>query len=109
MAKARHDRAAQFAPFAALSGFEEEIRRRTVTIAPRRELLTDEAERINAVLTDLSLGDTVRVTYYRGGAYITALGVLTRLDRTYGTLTVVKNEIPISDVFDIEKMQYTRR
>ena len=105
MPKPRHERAAQFAPFAALTDFEEVIRQRTVISAPRRELLPDETERINSALLSLSVGDTVRVTYYRDGAYVTATGILTDLDTIFGTLTVVKTRILLSDVFDVSLKQ----
>lgn len=102
MAKPRHERAVQFAPFSALTGFEEVIRSRAVRKAPRRELLPDEAERINRALTSISVGDTVRATYYRDGAYVTAVGILTDLDPIFATVTVVKSTIALSDLFAIE-------
>ena len=105
MAKPIHDRAAQFAPYAALVGFEQVIRARTVTVAPRRELLADELERIDSVLATLAFGDTVRVVYYRDGAYITAVGILTDIDSVTHTLTVVKNRISLSDLYDVERIE----
>lgn len=101
--KPRHDRAAQFAPFAALRGFEEEIARMTELKCPRRELSDGEIERISEILTSLSLGDTVRVTYYKTDRYITGEGILTDLDPIGKHLTVVKTRIPFSDLFDLSK------
>jgi len=101
--KPRHDRAAQFAPFAALRGFEEELARMTELKSPRRELSDGEIERIGKILTSLSLGDTVRVTYYDFDRYITSEGILTDLDPIERTLTVVKRRIPFSDLFEICK------
>ena len=103
MQRTRHDRAAQFAPFAALTGFEEVIRGRTVLRAPRRELLSDEIEEINRALASVTVGDTVRVTYFRDGAYVTAVGIVTDIDVIYSFITVVKNRIAFSDLYGIEK------
>lgn len=97
----RRERAVQFAPFAALSGFEDVIRKRSVITAERRDLLPDEKERINDVLCSLKFGDTVRVTYYRDGAYVTVVGILTDIDHVFHRITVVKTTIPLSDIFDV--------
>ncbi len=99
--RSRGERAVQFAPFAALSGFEEVIRKRTVVIAQKRELLPDEKERINRILCSLEIGDTIRVTYYRDRAYITATGILTDLDPICQSITVVKTIILLADLFDV--------
>ena len=47
---ARQNRAKQYAPFAALTGFEREIKAREVLYEPRRALSAEEVGRLNAVL-----------------------------------------------------------
>lgn len=102
--KPEHNRAAQFAPFAALSGFEEVVRRRREIPARRRTLAADEIFRLNEVLSSLALGDTVGVTYYKRDRYLNEVGILTDLDPTEKTLTLVKTVIPFSDLYDVRKI-----
>ena len=76
-----HDRAAQFAPFAALTGYEAAVGETARLTAERRELDPQEAEELNRRLTDFAarLKDRPEVTieYFvlderkAGGAYVT--------------------------------------
>ena len=80
------DRAAQFAPFAALTGYEAAVGETARQTAERRELDAQEAEELNRRLTDLAarLKDRPEVTieYFvpderkSGGAYVTVTGVV---------------------------------
>ncbi|MBO7088645.1 MAG: hypothetical protein J6W70_01965 [Lentisphaeria bacterium] len=80
------DRAAQFAPFAALTGYEAAVGETARLTAERRELDAQEAEELNRRLTDLAarLKDRPEVTieYFvpderkSGGAYVTVTGVV---------------------------------
>ena len=49
-----HDRAAQFAPFAALTGYEAAVRETARLTAEKRELDAQEAEELNRRLTELA-------------------------------------------------------
>ena len=79
-----HDRAAQFAPFAALTGYESAVGETARLTAERRELDAQETEELNRRLTDLAarLKDRPKVTieYFvpderkSGGAYVTVTG-----------------------------------
>ena len=78
------DRAAQFAPFAALTGYEAAVGETARQTAERRELDAQEAAELNRRLTDLAarLKDRPKVTieYFvpderkAGGAYVTVTG-----------------------------------
>ena len=79
-----HDRAAQFAPFAALTGYEAAAGETARLTAERRELDPQEAEELNrqlaAVIEHLSEHPEVTVEYFvpderkAGGAYVTVTG-----------------------------------
>ena len=79
-----HDRAAQFAPFAALTGYEASVGETARLTSERRELDPQEAEELNRRLTDLAarLPDHPEMTveYFvpddrkAGGAYVTVTG-----------------------------------
>lgn len=85
-----HDRAAQFAPFAALTGHEEAIEE-TARLTDAKIILDESAvEKINEKLYEISQHLTekwnVSITYFRpdmlkkGGAYLTDVGTIKKID-----------------------------
>lgn len=85
-----HDRAAQFAPFAALTGHEEAIEE-TARLTDEKITLDESAiENINEKLYDISqhLSEkwNVSITYFKpdalkkGGAYLTDVGIVKKID-----------------------------
>ena len=100
-----HDRAAQFAPFAALNGYEDAIEE--TGRLTEEEMILDETAvaQINEQLQYLSahVGEhiTVSVTYFRpderksGGTYLTDIGVVKRVDETNHFL-IMDNGVAIS-------------
>ena len=86
----RADRAAQFSPFAALTGYEAAVKETARLSQGKIELSDEEKESIDRVLQALyaNLQDQppVIVTYFlpdqkkAGGAYVTVTGALKRID-----------------------------
>ena len=85
-----HDRAAQFAPFAALTGHEEVIEE-TARLTDAKIILDESAvEKINEKLYEISQNlpekRNVSITYFRpdalkqGGAYLTDVGTVKKID-----------------------------
>ena len=85
-----HARAAQFAPFAALTGHEEAVEE-TARLTDDKIILDETAiEKINQKLYDisqcLSEKKNVSITYFRpdmlkkGGAYLTDVGIVKKID-----------------------------
>lgn len=80
----RQNRAAQFAPFAALTGYDAVIREAARHTEPRRELDPQRQQELDARLRQLlalgSRGPALAITYFQpdetksGGAYRTAMG-----------------------------------
>lgn len=109
----REDRAAQFAPFAALTGHEDAIREEA-RLTDAEICLTDErVARLNAQMAYLAdhLDDrpTVVVTYFcpdwhkSGGAYRTVNGVVHAVDGIEETLTLSGGlTIPMAAIRSIE-------
>ena len=85
-----HDRAAQFSPFAALTGYEESIEEMRRIVDTPVELETDEIavvdEKIRLLMQRLEERPVVTVTYFQpdprkpGGAYVTVTGVVKRVE-----------------------------
>ena len=92
------ERAAQFAPFAALTGYEAAVGETARLTAERRELDPQEAEELNRRLTDLAARlperPEVTVEYFvpddrkAGGAYVTMTGVVRHISVPEKTLVM---------------------
>lgn len=108
------DRAAQFSPFAALTGYDDAVREAARLTDRRLEL--DEYEqqalndRLQQILSRLPEQPVVRITYFRpdsckeGGAYVTVNGVIKRLDTVEREIRLVDDtRIPIEDIWDIDE------
>ena len=109
-----HDRAAQFAPFAALTGYEASIREQSRLTAQRIALDEYEIECLDRKLQLLAAhpGETkVAITYFipderkSGGAYVTRVGRVKELD-AYRRAVVLcdKTSIPIGEIVSIEEV-----
>ena len=106
------DRAAQFAPFAALTGYEAAVGETARQTTERRELDAQEAAALNRRLTDLAarLKDRPEVTieYFvpderkAGGAYVTVTGRVRNIS-VPERLLVMEDEtvIPLEDVVSV--------
>lgn len=91
-------RAAQFAPFAALTGYEDKVRERARIVDSRIELTDDKLALIDLNLKKVlsSRDRRVEICYFvedalkEGGAYITVEGAIRRVDQ-------IKREILLED------------
>ena len=103
------DRAAQFSPFAALTGYEDAITE-TGRLTDRKKELTDERKQeISAQLRKLKPGDEVTVTCWEpdakkeGGAYRTRTGRVKKADPLTGLLELKNGAaIPFEDILELE-------
>ena len=101
----RHpDRAAQFMPFAALTGYYDLVRKQERVTEPRREPSEEEAERISAELARTRKGALVRVTHYERDAYVTTEGIVTCVDPVARELWVVRTRISFDDIWRVEPL-----
>lgn len=96
------DRAGQFMPFAALKGFYDLIREKERVIVPKHEIAEDKAEELSEKMKLVERGMMIKVVYYSDGEYVSAEGVVTKIDLVFRKLTVVKTEIDLDDIWDIE-------
>ena len=109
----RADRAAQFSPFAALTGYDAAVRE-TALVTERRIELDEgvKAElnaRLNCILEHLSEHPQVSITYFMpdekksGGAYRTVTGAVRKLDSFAKTLTLVDGTVvPMEEMVHVE-------
>ena len=95
------DRAMQFAPFAALKGYYETVRKQERITQPKKELGDEEAKNISDTLNALRVGMTVKISYYDIDSYITIEGTVTAVNEPYHKLKVNKNDISFNDIYSI--------
>lgn len=106
------DRAAQFAPFAALSGYEEAVIEKRRLTDKRIELDESEKEqlddRLQIIKDNLEAKPIVKITYFvpdkrkSGGAYVTSIGYVKKIN-TYQSILIMDDgtEIPIKEIVDV--------
>lgn len=101
----RHaDRAAQFMPFAALTGYYDLVRAKERVREPRRDPGEEDAERISGELLSTRRGQLVRVTHYDGEAYVTRTGMVTSVEPELRRLTIARERIRFDDIWSIEQL-----
>ena len=109
----RQNRAAQFSPFAALTGYDAAIRETARITEDRRELSEDAAVELNYKISLLQQEQAVmkkiKVIYFRqdttkdGGAYREEDGDFKRIKSNEGILELTNGiQIPLEDIFKIE-------
>lgn len=106
-----YNRAAQFAPFAALSGHDAAIEETARLTDVQRELTQGERDVLNRKLNCLLQRDDspiVEITYFRhdrrksGGRYCTVTGTIKKVDDIEGRLLLTDGTaIPLSTVSDM--------
>lgn len=109
----QHDRAAQFAPFAALTGFDGMICEEARLTEQKPELSEEQIrllnERIRYIMEHIKEKPEARLTvfvpdeYKDGGAYITICGRIRLID-TYARAAVLtdKSIVPLDNTVDIQ-------
>lgn len=106
------DRAAQFMPFRALTGYEDAVRETARYTDERIELTEDEKAlldmRLQKLADEISNQPKVTLTYFRpdkkkaGGVYICVTGQLKKIDDHEGYLILTGGErILIEDILEI--------
>jgi len=98
----RANRAAQFMPFAALTGYYELVRKQEITVEPKRELTEEKALVLSKKLKGLKRGDLVRVTYYGTYGYSSRTGILDEALPAFKLLKLRDIAIDFDDIQDIE-------
>jgi len=107
-----YDRAAQFSPFAALTGYEDAVAETARLTGKKVELdeygKSDLNERLNIIQDTLDEQPKVSITYFlpdkkkSGGEYVTVSGCVKKIDE-YEHIVVMLDatKIPIDDIAEI--------
>ena len=109
-----HDRAAQFSSFAALTGFDDTINESNRITSKFIELSDDEKAELDNTLSclmaEILSSPTIEVTYFvpdklkDGGAYLTKIGKLKKIDAVGRTIILEKDfKISLDFILSIKK------
>lgn len=103
------NRSAQFAPFAALTGFDDEVKETQRLTDQKKELDEDEKSNINNKLLEIKNNQEVTFEYFikdnrkSGGKYIEKNGIVKRIDLIHKQIILFdKTIIPINDIINIK-------
>lgn len=108
-----HDRAAQFSPFAALTGHKAAINE-AARLTDKKQILSEDViaklnEQLNLIKENIGTNQTVTITYFvpddkkSGGAYISHIGVVKKIDEYNHTVIMTdKTVIPIEQISEMQ-------
>lgn len=111
------DRAAQFSPFSALTGYEAAIRE-TARLTEEMCILDEDSKaELDSKLRELTAQKTgnreVAITYFQpdekksGGAYVTATSTIKKIDEVERTVCLKSGKkIPVDFIVDVENLTY---
>lgn len=92
-------------PFDAMKGLQEALRVREERHSRVEKAVLSETQQqeINDVLVSLRGGETLVVTYYQKGHYLTVEGEFIKVDEYKKILLLSRWEIPLDDLYSLEK------
>ena len=108
-----HDRAAQFSPFAALTGYDEAVHETARLTDSKIELSEEELQALNmkynALIEQLDKQPEVKFLYFvpdekkTGGSYVTVTGIVRKVDKFKRVIILQSGEtIQMDNVIDID-------
>ena len=108
----KSNRAAQFSPFAALTGYEDAVQETARLTTDKTTLSEDQIQIINSVLNEISQylphSPYVQITYFepdkrkQGGSYQQISGTIKKIDDVYGMVIMKGNiRIPVHQIVHI--------
>lgn len=108
-----HNRAAQFSPFAALTGYEEAVEETARYTGEKAELSEYQIaiinHKLNIALEKKNSNPVLSITFFKpdlrkqGGEYVTVSGIIKKIDEITHTV-ILKNgfQIPVNLIYDID-------
>ena len=108
-------RSAIFAPFSALTGFNDEVKETERIVDKKIDITEEEKEKINnklkEILKNIKGSPSIKVTHFikdkkkNGGKYITTIDTIKKIDMIEKYIMLVsKEKIYFDDILNIEKI-----
>lgn len=98
----RADRAKQFMPFSALSGYGKVIDELNALREPRITLGEDAAQELDARLRALCPGSRAAIRYHNGRVYETVIGHVQELDMINRLIMIGELRISLDDIIAVD-------
>ena len=95
------DRAKQFAPFAALTGLYETLRKCEKIVVSKPDLSEEALAELDLKMHLVNKGSMVMVIYYHNGEYIQISGLVARIEHTSRILQIVNTRISFDDILNL--------
>lgn len=103
------NRAAQFSPFAALSGYDDAVKETARLTDGKIDLTEEEKSILDARLQRLTPGENAAITYFQpdgrkqGGTYLTVTGAIKKFDRYAHEIMMTDGcRISIDDILEVQ-------
>ena len=95
------NRAEQFLAFDALKGLKEALREKEKIKVDKKDVSDEDSYTINQTLTKIKKYMIAKVVYNREGEYIQVEGIVSKIDKVYKKIVIVKEEINFNDIISI--------
>lgn len=97
----RSERAKQFAPFAALKGYPEALRKKEKIVVEKIPLSEESTRILDLKMHQIQKRDIVTVVYFCKNEYLKLTGMVSRIDATSRILKIVNTSISFDDIYDL--------
>ncbi len=101
----RVNRASQFMPFDALSGFREALRQVERKVELKKELSIDQEENLNRQIKLIKIGSLIEIVFYSKNEYLKIIGEVKKIDFINKWLIVSNVKIPITEVVSVKILE----
>lgn len=95
------NRAEQFLAFDALKGLKEALREKEKIKVDKKDVSDEDSYTINQTLTKIKKYMIAKVLYFREDEYIQVEGIVSKIDKVYKKIVIVKEEINFNDIISI--------
>ena len=99
------DRAKQFAPFAALTGFGKVLSKMEKVVVDKPDLSEEALREMDETIHMVDVGDMVSAIYYRDGECLKIEGILARLDIDARIIQIVADKIEFDNLLKLELIE----
>ena len=96
------NRAKQFMPFDALTGFREALEAKEKIVVPRMELSEEYKEELDEKMRGITKRSMVSIVHFVKGEYIKTMGLVSKIDINDRMIQIVNEKIMFDDIYDIE-------
>ena len=101
----RVNRASQFMPFDALSGFREALRQVERKVELKKELSIDQEENLNRQIKLIKIGSLIEIVFYSKNEYLKIIGEVKKIDFINKWLIIEDIKIPITEVVSVKILE----